>query len=74
MTQSTVVRSVGQRIRTLLDERGMKQIDLADRIGMRPLALSRRLNRIVRFTLDEITAIAQALNVSVAELVEEEDR
>lgn len=45
------------------------QSSLAESVGMRQQALSRRLSGATPFTIDELAAIAETLSVPLAELV-----
>lgn len=47
------------------------QSSLAEAVGMRQQALSRRLSGVTPFTIDELAAIAAALSVPMTELIRE---
>ena len=59
------------RIKELLDERGWRQEDLAERMGVRPSSLSQTLSR-GRPDYDTLERIATALQVPIGDLFEHE--
>ena len=56
-------------IRALLADRGIPQAALADYLGIRQQAVSRRLTGAVPFDVDELARTAQFLGLHVAELI-----
>ena len=56
-------------IRAAIGRAQVRQSDLADRTGIHPSKLSRRLSGHSAFTITELTSIASALDLTFAELV-----
>lgn len=73
MTRSIAVQ-VAQRIRRVLDTRGLTVEWLADATGIKPRTLARRLHlrRPAGLTVDELNAIAGALNVAPGVLLHDD--
>ena len=61
------VRSVGPLLRILREERGLRQGDLAKRIGVQQSDLSRQERGEFRLTFDLLMEYLQALNVELEE-------
>jgi lambda repressor-like predicted transcriptional regulator len=61
--------SVSDRVLAVLEQSGMTRAELAQRAGMSPFALSRRLVGKTKWKAEELPEIAEALQVSVAELI-----
>ena len=57
---------ISHRIKTILNKKGMTQVDLALKLGIGPNTLSRTING--NPTLKSITDIANALDVDVVDL------
>lgn len=68
-TTTTFARSVASEIRAHMARAGMTQNQLAIALGWSPAYLSRRLTGAVDLTLAELEAIADALGVTVTELL-----
>jgi transcriptional regulator with XRE-family HTH domain len=60
---------VTMRVRTELRLQGVTQHELARRIGMSRMAVSRRLNEEVAFNLHDVDGIARALDVPAERLL-----
>lgn len=60
---------VADNVRAEVARRKVSQTSLAELVGIRQQALSRRLNGNTPFRIDELFAIADALDVNVTELV-----
>lgn len=60
---------VAGEVRSWLGRRGYKQKDLASALGIDPSAISERLNGKTDFTLDELPAVAEFLDIDLEELV-----
>lgn len=58
-------------VRKLLDARGLSQAQLAERTGIEPTKLSKSLNNKRRFSLAEMSSIAEALDVTLDQLAAE---
>ena len=73
MAQSTSERTAA-RIRGLLGERRLSGRQLADRMGRPATTLARRLAGAYPWDLDELDAVAAALEVPVADLITPRER
>jgi transcriptional regulator with XRE-family HTH domain len=71
--ESTIDTTVRMRIRSLRTARGWSLDSLAERVGVSPSQLSRIETGHRRLALDQLSAIAAALNVSLDQLVESAD-
>ena len=69
MTQPTL-EDIGARVRALMKARGLSQADFAALVGMDQPRVSRALRGRYRLSLEGLIAIADALDVHVAELVD----
>lgn len=57
-----------KELRLLLEKEGIRHKELADFIGMNPARFSQKINRNKsNFTIDEASAICEALNISMDE-------
>lgn len=74
MTANVSSELVAQKVRRALIERGLSQRGLARQTRIPIQRLNRRLCGETPFKIDEITEIAEALQMPVAELLEEEDQ
>lgn len=57
-----------QKIRALMQQHKLTQLQLADRIGMSQSLLSRRLTGVQRFQIADLDALAAAFRITVPEL------
>lgn len=57
------------RIKALLKEKGMTQIELAERLGITPISLNQQLARNT-FTLDRLEDIADIFGCNITDLFE----
>lgn len=73
MAQSTTERTAA-RIRGILGERRLSGRQLAQRVGCPTTTLARRLTGVYPLRLDELDAIAAALDVPVTDLITPGDR
>ena len=64
--------NIGKTIRTMRMSRGMSQADLANRIGKKRSAVGNYENGTREPDLDTIEALADAFNVSMADLLDHE--
>lgn len=62
-------KAVAAQIRSLLGIRMMRQAQLASRMGVTEVWLSRRLREVQAMSLDDVERIAQALDLAPAELI-----
>ena len=69
MAVNNEAQRVVDNIRAEVARRRLSQVSLAEQVGIRQQALSRRLNGTTPFRIDELARIAQALNMPLAELV-----
>jgi transcriptional regulator with XRE-family HTH domain len=60
---------IARKVRGLLGERNMSKTELGRRIGLSQSAISRRVNALEAFDIDEIERIAEVLDVSVVDLL-----
>lgn len=60
---------IGRNIRAEMVRRGIRQVDLADSIGMLQSSLSVRLSGRVAFDVNELHAVAGVLDVPVGDLL-----
>jgi transcriptional regulator with XRE-family HTH domain len=60
------------RIKEILKEKGMSQIELAQELGMTPVALSQRMNGHLSCTTEFMEKVAQVLGVSFISLIEDD--
>lgn len=67
-TQDSAQR-VADNIRAEVARRRISQTVLAEKVGIRQQALSRRLNGSTPFRIDELARIADALDIPLTELV-----
>jgi putative transcriptional regulator len=61
-----------ENIRRMRQYRNLTQRELADRIGVHRTTINRIEKRVLKPSLDLLESIANALNVSLAELLKEE--
>lgn len=57
-------KSVNRKVKQLLTEKKVKQTELAEEMGMQPQVLSNKLTGLRRFTLRDISRIADYFDVS----------
>lgn len=62
-------KAVAAQIRSLLGVRMLRQSQLASRMGVTEVWLSRRLREVQPMSLDDVERIAQALDLAPAELI-----
>jgi len=67
-------KAVAAQIRSLLGIRMMRQSQLATRMGVTEVWLSRRLREVQAMSLDDVERIAQALEVTPADLLPSDER
>ena len=60
------------RINEVLKEHGMKQKDLADKMGIKPISLNQMLGR-GTFGIDRLVKMSEIIGCKVSELFEESD-
>lgn len=60
------------RIKEILKEKGISQIELAQELGMTPVALSQRMNGHLSCTTEFMEKVAQVLGVSFISLIEDD--
>lgn len=60
------------RIKEILKEKDMSQIELAQELGMTPVALSQRMNGHLSCTTEFMEKVAQVLGVSFISLIEDD--
>ena len=60
------------RIKEILKEKGMSQIELAQELGMTPVALSQRMNGHLSCTTEFMEKVANVLGVSFISLIEDD--
>lgn len=60
------------KIKEILKEKGMSQIELAQELGMTPVALSQRMNGHLSCTTEFMEKVAQVLGVSFISLIEDD--
>lgn len=60
------------RIKEILKQKGMSQIELAQELGMTPVALSQRMNGHLSCTTEFMEKVAQVLGVSFISLIEDD--
>lgn len=65
---SALLKTLGSRIRTLRNELGLTQEQLAGRTGMAPESVSRLEGGRLNISVSKLGGVAEALGVSVAEL------
>lgn len=65
---------VSGEVRACMARKAIRQDDLAERLGLSQQALSSRLTGRTRWTLDDLAAVADALNVSMGSLLPPEQR
>ena len=65
--------SFGQRIATLLDEKGMKQAELADAAGFSQASVSLYIHNKRQPNLQSLQAMAKALDVPVSTLLGDDE-
>lgn len=65
----TPTQTVGANIRAEVARRGLTQAALAEVIGVSQSQLSKRLRGVIPFDVNEVAAIANALDVPITELV-----
>lgn len=71
MADISSTERIGVEIRVAMLRRGLSQTELAERVGMSQAALSRRLSGEVPLDVDQLDAIAKALETTPASLLEE---
>ena len=69
MAVPNTAQRVADNVRAEVARRKVSQTSLAQLVGIRQQALSRRLNGNTPFRIDELFAIAEALDTTVSELV-----
>lgn len=69
MDSERVTSQINATIRRQLRVQGMRHSHLAAALGMSRVSLSRRLNGHVAWTVDELTAVCELLDVELAELL-----
>lgn len=67
----TPAQRIGANVRAEMARRGVSQTALAERLGMTQTAVSTRLRGKVAFNVDELAAVAEALEIPVARLMAE---
>lgn len=60
------------RIKEILKQKGMSQIELAGQLGITPVLLSQRMNGHLNCTTEFIEQVARVLGVSVISLIEDD--
>lgn len=65
----TPTQAVGANVRAEVARRGLTQAALADVIGVSQSQLSKRLRGVIPFDVNELAAIAKALDVPIADLL-----
>ena len=60
------------RIKEILKEKGISQIELAQELGRTPVALSQRMNGHLSCTTEFMEKVAQVLGVSFISLIEDD--
>lgn len=65
---TTTSAAVGANVRAEMARRGMMQQELATTIGLSQPGLSKRLRGAVAFDVDELAAVATALDIAPADL------
>lgn len=65
----TATRTTGANVKAEMARRGVTQTDLADRLGMKQSALSKRLRGVISLNIDELTEIAKVLDVPLSALL-----
>ncbi|MDO5501509.1 MAG: helix-turn-helix transcriptional regulator [Propionibacteriaceae bacterium] len=65
----TPTQTVGANSRAEVARRGLTQAALAEVIGVSQSQLSKRLRGVIPFDVNEVAAIANALDVPITELV-----
>ncbi|WP_185934425.1 helix-turn-helix domain-containing protein [Actinobaculum suis] len=68
----TVDDIIAERVLTWVRRRKMQQTDLADKIGVAPATLSRKLRGHVGWSASDVVGAAVALGVPITELLPEE--
>jgi transcriptional regulator with XRE-family HTH domain len=63
--QHTLRTQISQRIKAVLEEKGLKQQDLADSAGMSKSYLSRIINVTINPTIDTIEQLQNALKTPI---------
>lgn len=61
--------AVATNIRVELARQNLNQTDLAEKLGVYPQWVQRRLSGETKISVDDITAIADALDISVVDLL-----
>lgn len=69
MTATDKAQRVADNIRAEVARRRLSQVKLAEQVGIRQQALSRRLTGSTPFRIDELARIAEVLDIPLAELV-----
>ncbi len=60
--------NVAAEVRAAIARKQASKVELAEKLGMTPSALSRRVNGHIKFNADEVAMVADVLNVTVASL------
>lgn len=60
---------IGRNIRAEMVRRGIRQVDLAQTLGMLQSSLSARLSGRIAFDVNELHAVAEALGMPACELL-----
>lgn len=63
---------IRRKIQSLIEERGMNQVDLAKDMGITPSALSRKLSGKIKLSLEDVIKIANLLSVPVSKFADED--
>jgi predicted transcriptional regulator len=69
MTNSPLSETVAATVRAEMARRMIRQATLAEHLGYSQPKVSRRLSGDVPFTLDELSAVAAALGITLGELI-----
>ena len=70
MTQ-TLSRDVAAAVRAELARKQIPQIQLAEALALSPATVSRRMNGLAPFELDELPVVAGVLGVTILDLIKE---
>lgn len=68
----TPAQRIGANVRAEMARRGVSQTALAEQLGITQTAVSTRLRGKVAFNVDELAAVAAALDVPIGALLAEE--
>ena len=67
----TYAEMVAARVRSVAAEKRVTGVALAHRLGISPMAMSRRMTGHIPFAVDELARVAQALGVGIQDLLPE---